>query len=444
MPWARHRFPLFTAACLDAAGLIGLALMLSVGLQRGIERMWPQSGSLVVLVVIYCSLGWLFGSYTLLKLQHVTWLQVVARLGSTAMASMTLAALYSYVFRLQITSTLFFRSNLIPLFVLISLWSAIVRLILRRYWPGQQRKRWHVLALPQELALLRHEWDRSNATAGPLPTITCLDANAAPADWVRSEALALSAGVINNRSLQIFCQKAVSRGQAVFSIVEMAEQELQRIPPKLVENQWLLFSGSIDGQRITLHKQIKRYADVVISALILAITSPVLLISAILVKLQDGGKIIYTQERSGLMGQPFRVFKIRTMTSDAEQKGPQWASKNDTRVTPVGYWLRRTRIDELPQLINVLRGEMSLIGPRPERPDLEKMLEAEIPNYRLRHWMRPGLSGWAQVNVHYASSVADSELKLSYDLFYLRNSTIWLDLLILFKTIKIVLKAAGR
>jgi lipopolysaccharide/colanic/teichoic acid biosynthesis glycosyltransferase len=110
----------------------------------------------------------------------------------------------------------------------------------------------------------------------------------------------------------------------------------------------------------------------------------------------------------------------------------------------VGYWLRRTRLDELPQLINVLRGEMSLIGPRPERPDLEQILEQQIPNYKLRHWMRPGLSGWAQVNMPYASSIEDSELKLSYDLFYLRNASLWLDLLILFKTIKIVLKAAGR
>ena len=114
------------------------------------------------------------------------------------------------------------------------------------------------------------------------------------------------------------------------------------------------------------------------------------------------------------------------------------------RITPIGQWLRRTRLDELPQLINVLRGEMSLIGPRPERPELEEQLEAEIPNYRLRHWVRPGLSGWALVNMPYTSSVEDSELKLSYDLFYLRNAGLWLDLLIMVKTIKIVLKAAGR
>jgi len=154
--------------------------------------------------------------------------------------------------------------------------------------------------------------------------------------------------------------------------------------------------------------------------------------------------MIYRQERSGLFGQRFNILKIRTMSINSESDGAQWAQKNDQRITPVGYWLRRTRLDEVPQLINVLRGEMSLIGPRPEQPDLEKILENKIPNYKLRHWMRPGLSGWAQVNIPYASSIKDSDIKLSYDLFYLRNASLWLDLLILFKTIKIVLKAAGR
>jgi lipopolysaccharide/colanic/teichoic acid biosynthesis glycosyltransferase len=227
-------------------------------------------------------------------------------------------------------------------------------------------------------------------------------------------------------------------------VVELAEQELQRIPTRWIDNQWLLFSASIDGQRTNLQKQLKRYADVLVSVLLLLLSAPLLLLALALVKLQDGGAVIYRQQRSGLLGQPFNVLKIRTMSLNAEAAGAQWSQTNDQRITPVGYWLRRTRLDELPQLINVLRGEMSLIGPRPERPDLEQILEQQIPNYKLRHWMRPGLSGWAQVNMPYASSIEDSELKLSYDLFYLRNASLWLDLLILFKTIKIVLKAAGR
>jgi exopolysaccharide biosynthesis polyprenyl glycosylphosphotransferase len=404
----------------------------------------PQSAPLLVLVLIYCSIGWLFGSYTLLKLKYLAWTQMLARLGSTALASIATAAVFSYLFRLQISSDLFFRSNLIPLFLLLSLWSAAVRLLLRRLRPSQPQGRWHIVALPREIASLAAEWGRSLVATGPLPEITELSAGSSGAQLLDGEALALSAGVINDASLQRFCQEAVNRGQPVFSVVELAEQELQRIPTRWIENQWLLFSASIDGQRTNLQKQLKRYADVLVSVLLLLLSAPLLLLALTLVKLQDGGAVIYRQQRSGLLGQPFNVLKIRTMSLNAETAGAQWAQTNDQRITPVGYWLRRTRLDELPQLINVLRGEMSLIGPRPERPDLEQILEQQIPNYKLRHWMRPGLSGWAQVNMPYASSIEDSELKLSYDLFYLRNASLWLDLLILFKTIKIVLKAAGR
>ena len=441
MPWARHRIPLLTAALLDAAGLVLLAL---ASASANGPLVLEERTALLVLVLIYCSLGWLFGSYTLLKLKRVSWTQMLTRLGSTALASIAAAAVFSYLFRLQITSDLFFRSNLIPLFLLLSLWSAAVRLLLRRLKPSRPQGRWHVVALPREIPGLVAEWRQSLMAAGPLPEITELSAGSGETELLDGEALALSAGVINDAALQQFCQEAVNRGQPVFSVVELAEQELQRIPTRWIENQWLLFSASIDGQRTSLQKQLKRYADVLVSLLLLLLSAPLLLLALSLVKLQDGGAVIYRQRRSGLLGQPFDVLKIRTMSLDAEATGAQWAQTNDQRITPVGYWLRRTRLDELPQLINVLRGEMSLIGPRPERPDLEQILEQQIPNYKLRHWMRPGLSGWAQVNMPYAASIEDSELKLSYDLFYLRNASLWLDLLILFKTIKIVLKAAGR
>ena len=155
-----------------------------------------------------------------------------------------------------------------------------------------------------------------------------------------------------------------------------------------------------------------------------------------------GGKV--TTAKNAAVYEGKRTLLRDIMVQDAEEGTAQWAQVSDQRITPVGLWLRRTRVDELPQLLNVLRGEMSLIGPRPERPELEVELENRIPNYRLRHWVRPGLSGWAQVNMPYGASVEDAELKLSYDLFYLRNASLWLDLLILLKTIKTVLKGAGR
>ena len=151
----------------------------------------------------------------------------------------------------------------------------------------------------------------------------------------------------------------------------------------------------------------------------------------------------HSQRRSGLYGESYRVRKLRSMRTDAERQGARWASRGDDRITRVGHWLRRLRLDELPQLLAVLSGEMSLIGPRPERPELELDLERQIPHYRIRHWLRPGLSGWAQVCYPYGASVEDSRMKLAYDLYYLRNANLLLDLLILFKTIRLLAGARG-
>jgi len=441
MAWARHRRPLMAAACLDAAGLVGLGVVITQ--VQGLELNQHGIKLLLLLAVIYVSFGWLFGSYTLLKMQRLSWAKILGRLGSTGLASITAAALLSYVFKLQITNSLFFRGSLLPLFLLLCFWSGLIRLLLRHHWNNPQGPRWLVLALQQEVNEIELEWT-TNETSCQIMVITN-SSEIPPATWINAaEALAISSGLINDISQQMVYQKAVDHGIRVNSIVEMAEQELQRIPPRWVGNQGILFSDKIDGSRITFEKQLKRYADVLISLLLLALSSPLLLLAGLLVKWQDGGPVLYRQRRTGLLGQQFEIFKIRTMTTTAEASGAQWCQINDQRITPVGRLLRKTRLDEIPQLLNVLRGEMSLIGPRPERPQLEIQLEEAIPNYRLRHWIRPGLSGWAQVNMQYSSNLQEAEKKLSYDLYYLRNGSLWLDLLILFKTIKVVLKAAGR
>ena len=189
--------------------------------------------------------------------------------------------------------------------------------------------------------------------------------------------------------------------------------------------------------------RLKRLGDAIVSCCLLVLTAPILLIAALLIRLQDGGPVLYSQLRTGLDGKPYRIWKLRTMRVDAERHGAQWVGKGDSRITPLGRMLRLTRLDELPQLWDVLQGEMSLIGPRHERPELEQDLERQIPHYRLRNLMRHGLSGWAQVNYPYGASVEDAANKLSYDLYYLRNFSFWLDLLILFKTIRLVFNAQG-
>jgi len=442
--WLRHRRLLALAASFDALGVSLLAVWIDRARNGQIEQ---QLGLLLLIVAIYWTLGWLFGSYTLLKLARLRWSQLLIRVAMACLGTVLVAAVLGWLLRAPPTVTLLHRGSLIPLFALAGLWSAGVRLWIR--WLSQTNGdgSWLVLALAEEKAPVGCEWRRLGPQ--PLPLIESLPASLSMPEALAGQGrvpagVAFSPGVLAQANLQADVEALVGRGWSVTTLAQLAERELQRIPPQWVGSQWLLFAARIEASRFGFEHQLKRYADVLISLLLLLFSAPLLVVAALLIKLGDGGPILYRQCRSGFLGQPFMVIKLRTMISDAEVAQAVWSQPNDQRITAVGSWLRRTRLDELPQLLNVLRGEMSLIGPRPERPELEEELERRIPHYRLRHWALPGLSGWAQVNMPYTSSVEDAALKLSYDLFYLRNSNIWLDLLILFKTIKIVLKAAGR
>lgn len=191
------------------------------------------------------------------------------------------------------------------------------------------------------------------------------------------------------------------------------------------------------------HFGIKRFADIILSIFLIFVTLPLVIVSIILIKLEDRGPIFYSQIRSGLNGKEFRIWKLRTMYKNSETGSAKWAIKNDKRITKIGKLLRRTRIDELPQLFSIIFGKMSLIGPRPERPEFDKILEKKIPNYQLRYKIKPGLSGWAQVNYNYGSSIQDASKKLSYDLYYITKFSIWIDFLIFFKTINLVFNGRG-
>ncbi len=187
----------------------------------------------------------------------------------------------------------------------------------------------------------------------------------------------------------------------------------------------------------------KRAFDFVFCLLLLALLAPLLAITAIAIKIDSKGPVIYRQKRVGRHGQIFYVLKFRSMKLDAESQGPQYAAPNDDRATRVGRFLRKFRIDELPQAINVLRGEMSLVGPRPERPEFVAILEREIPHYHRRHLVKPGITGWAQVKYEYAASVEGARNKLRYDLYYIRHFSPWLDLVILLKTVRVALFGLG-
>lgn len=190
--------------------------------------------------------------------------------------------------------------------------------------------------------------------------------------------------------------------------------------------------------------RISRLTDVLMSVALLAVTAPLLAVAALLVLVTSGRPVLFVQERVGLGGRRFRCLKLRTMTRDAEASGPAWSPTDDPRVTPLGRVLRRFRIDELPQLVNVLRGDMAFVGPRAEQPFFVERLKAELPRYDLRHLVRPGLTGWAQVRSRYGSSNEDARRKLRFDLFYVKHRSPTLDLSILFDTVRVVLRGEGR
>ncbi len=231
-------------------------------------------------------------------------------------------------------------------------------------------------------------------------------------------------------------------GIKVTDLVGFYERECGHLQMDSLYPSWLVFgSGFKQGSLRTL---IKRLFDITASLLLLIVTLPIILLAALLILIEDGRPVFYRQERVGHAGKPYMVFKFRSMFNDAEKGGkPRWATTDDPRVTRVGKTIRKLRIDELPQIINVLKGEMSFVGPRPERPHFVDILSAQIPYYNLRHSIKPGITGWAQVRYPYGASVEDAIEKLQYDLYYVKNHSLFLDFIILINTVGVVLLSKG-
>jgi len=237
--------------------------------------------------------------------------------------------------------------------------------------------------------------------------------------------------------------RAKIKGVTVVEMPNLFEAITGRIPVKHIHDGWLLFSEGFLLFNKDFIQRFKRVVDVVLSVILMVIFSPVFLIVVFLIKLDSKGTLFFKQKRVGKDGNTFDLIKFRSMSANAETNGAVWADKNDPRVTRVGKWIRRLRIDETPQLWNIIRGQMSFIGPRPERPEFVELLEKEIPYYHLRHAVKPGLTGWAQINYPYSASLKDSEVKLEYDLYYLKNMSLFLDFKIFLKTIAVVLFQQG-
>jgi sugar transferase (PEP-CTERM system associated) len=230
-------------------------------------------------------------------------------------------------------------------------------------------------------------------------------------------------------------------GTRVEDVHSCFERLSGRITLEHLSPSWLILSDGFKKSLIVLAA--KRAMDILVSSIILFLVSPLLPLVAIAIYLESGFPIFFRQTRVGHRGREFQLLKFRSMVQDAEKNGPQWATQQDSRVTRVGRFLRKTRLDEVPQLFNVFRGEMSLVGPRPERPVFCEMLSEKIPFFNLRHAVRPGLTGWAQVRFRYGANLEDAKGKLELDLFYLKNLSLLVDLAILFETVKVVVLGRG-
>jgi sugar transferase (PEP-CTERM system associated) len=233
-----------------------------------------------------------------------------------------------------------------------------------------------------------------------------------------------------------------TEGRSVLDLSRFYERVHGEVPIESLKASWLIYSeGFVQGNWRTFSK---RAFDVLASLALLLLTWPVILVTAVLIKLESRGPVLYKQERVGLGGKPFQVLKLRSMRSDAERDGvARWATSNDSRITRVGKFIRKTRIDELPQLFNVLKGEMSFVGPRPERPVFVQKLTEDLAFYDVRHTVKPGITGWAQVRFSYASTLDEAKKKLHYDLYYVKNHSLFLDVVILFQTIRVILFQVG-
>ncbi|MEN6484430.1 MAG: exopolysaccharide biosynthesis polyprenyl glycosylphosphotransferase, partial [Syntrophobacteraceae bacterium] len=233
------------------------------------------------------------------------------------------------------------------------------------------------------------------------------------------------------------------KGVEVLDMPALFERLADRIPVQHIQDQWLLLADGFNLLSSSYIQRIKRLADFTVALLLAVLSTPIVAVTALAIRLESEGPVLYRQDRVGKGGRIFSVTKFRSMRSDAEAHGVKWAQKRDPRVTRVGRIIRMFRIDELPQIWNVLKGEMSIVGPRPERPEFVQQLDEKIPYYSVRHTVRPGITGWAQVKYPYGASLEDAQRKLEYDLYYIKNMSILLDLKILLKKVGVVLLGEG-
>lgn len=439
MIWLGSRLALLLCVGLDLLGLV-IFVWLGVAL-RGftLESQW---GWLVTTIVIYIGLCWLLGTYTCLRMPRRSQWELIYRQGLALILTIGVMAVARWLLNPPADVWVLWRTTQVFWLVPAGIFSLLARNFILNTHAVIPQPRFLLVASESEASQWLGIWQST-------PTLLSLEwlPPGAVLNHPGPSVVAIASSALDESSDSSWYRRLEAMDPRVVVLTTpfaLTEKYLARIPPSLLSEPWLSYDSIPCNAAFGFQRQLKRVADVFLSILLLLLSAPLLLIAALMIWMEDRGPILFVQRRSGFLEQPFDLFKLRTMTVAPVQEAPSWTQRGDLRITRSGRVLRRFRLDEIPQLFNVIRGDMSLIGPRPERPELEEHLERCIPHYRKRHWMRPGLSGWAQVLAPYAGSIEESELKLSYDLYYIKHFSVWLDMVIMMRTIKIVIKAAGR
>lgn len=409
----------------------------------GLHVSMPINTELVLLALAVPTLQYIFGNY---DLDHISdFKQLLARQIVAIIFTLLFATLVTYVFATE-RAGIFGRGILFialgGFFVLSVAYRSAVASYLKKI---KGTLKWLILADAKTQEIVKKDFSQLDFE-GTLNFLTPEEALQSK-DWLNRKWSTIVVSITNHEhqsQLGPIIIDAKCSGLNTITITTFYERHLRKVPVHLLDYAWFINAGGFYSITNPVKLRLKRIIDISLSLFLLILTAPVLLLTALAIRLESKGDAVYSQIRTGKDNKPFTIYKLRSMRSDAEKDGAKWAQKNDNRITRVGKMIRLTRLDELPQLWNVLRGDMSFVGPRPERPEFNEMLKKELPFYELRHIVRPGITGWAQVLYPYGASVEDSKEKLQFELYYIKHSGTMLDLLIILKTIRVVVGARGR
>jgi len=431
--------------------IVGLVISFNLAHYLRVDNFVTSQSTLVSLIIVTLICLYAFNSYTIETPNKA--LRVVSRTIIAGTIAFLVTIFISFVIGRDAFIPIFGRTILIVAFISFITWACFFRYIITRFSQTPNKNKWLFIGNQNIANELENDAAKHKHT-GTLTTFIIDSKNNQNSAYDQSQYKKLindpSSAVIidslsslpDNISADLLEQRL--SGRRIFSLTEFYSKQWTKVPIFHIGQQWLMDVDGFSLLEDSINYKLKRIFDFLFSLFIGLFCLPIILLIGLCVKFNSDGPALYRQTRVGLRGKTFNLYKFRTMVIDAESHGPQWTSIDDPRITNLGQFLRRTRLDELPQVYNVLLGQMSFIGPRPERPEFVTDLEQQIPYYDLRHLVKPGITGWAQVMYDYGASTEDAKEKLQYDLFYIKNHSLLLDSIILLKTLRVILNAKGR